>query len=119
MLTRKQIEEIKAESREKGVTIKSFLEERGIFPSQYFRLKRKFAKPDIQEGFLPPAPLHKCMADASLLADIVISKYVHHLPFHRVTRTYKELGGSISPSTVNDLFKAVVGKVKPIHIRPA
>ena len=24
---------------------------------------------------LPPAPLHKCMADATLLADIVISKY--------------------------------------------
>ena len=64
---------------------------------------------------LPPAPLHKCMADASLLADIVISKYVYHLPFYRVIETYKELGVSISASTVNDWFKAVVGKVKPIY----
>jgi len=64
---------------------------------------------------LPPAPLHKCMADASLLADIVISKYVYHLPFYRVIETYKELGVSISASTINDWFKAVVGKVKPIY----
>ena len=64
---------------------------------------------------LPPAPLHKCMADASLLADIVISKYVYHLPFYRVMETYKELGVSISASTINDWFKAVVGKVKPIY----
>ena len=64
---------------------------------------------------LPPAPLHKCMADASLLADIVISKYVYHLPFYRAMETYKELGVSISASTINDWFKAVVGKVKPIY----
>ncbi len=55
------------------------------------------------------------MADASLLADIVISKYVYHLPFYRVMETYKELGVSISASTINDWFKAVVGKVKPIY----
>ena len=64
---------------------------------------------------LPPAPLHKCMADASLLADIIISKYHYHLPFYRVIETYKELGVSISPSTINDWFKAVVSKVNPIY----
>ena len=64
---------------------------------------------------LPPAPLHKCMADATLLADIIISKYHYHLPFHRVIESYKELGVSISPSTINDWFKAVVGKLKPIY----
>lgn len=64
---------------------------------------------------LPPAPLHKCMADASLLADIIISKYVYHLPFYRVIESYRELGVSISSSTINDWFKAVVGKLKPIY----
>lgn len=63
---------------------------------------------------LPPAALHKCMADASLLADIIISKYLYHLPFYRVIETYKELGVTISSSTINDWFKAVVGKVKPL-----
>lgn len=32
------------------------------------------------------------MADASLLADIVISKYVYHLPFYWVMEACKELG---------------------------
>ncbi len=64
---------------------------------------------------LPPAPLHKCMAGASLLADIIISKYHYHLPFYRVIESYKELGVSISASTINDWFKAVVGKLKPIY----
>ncbi len=64
---------------------------------------------------LPPAPIHKCMADASLLADIIISKYVYHLPFYRVIQSYKELGVTISSSTINDWFKAVVGKIKPLY----
>ena len=64
---------------------------------------------------LPPAPLYKCMADASLLADIIISKYLYHLPFYRVIEMYKELGVTISASTINDWFKAVVGKVKPLY----
>ena len=64
---------------------------------------------------LPPAPLHKCMADASLLADIIISKYHYHLPFYRVIESYRELGVSISSSTINDWFKAVVGSLKPIY----
>ncbi len=76
------------------------------------------ADPDRQAfkiAALPPAPLHKCMAGASLLADIVISKYVYHLPFYRVIEGYRELGVSISPSTMNDWFKAVVGKLKPVY----
>jgi hypothetical protein len=65
---------------------------------------------------LPPAPLHKCMADASLLADIIISKYDYHLPFYRVIETYKELGVGICASTINDWFKAVVGRSGPYTI---
>ncbi len=80
--------------------------------------KLQIENPDRQTFFiapLPPALLHKCMADASLLADIIISKYVYHLPFYRVIETYKELGVTISASTINDWFKAVVGKVKPLY----
>jgi len=64
---------------------------------------------------LPPAALHKCMADVSLLADIIINKYLYHLPFYRVIEIYKELGVTISASTINDWLKAVVGKVKPLY----
>jgi len=53
MLTREQIEEIQAESREKGVTIKSLLQSRDISLNQYFWWKKKYAKSEVPEGFLP------------------------------------------------------------------
>lgn len=55
MVTREQIEEIQSESREKGISIKQLLEEKGIPTSQYFWWKRKYTRSDIPEGFLPIA----------------------------------------------------------------
>ena len=44
MLTREQIEEIQVESRQKGVSIRRLLEEKGIPAHQYFWWKRKYNK---------------------------------------------------------------------------
>ena len=55
MITREQIEDIQAESREKGVSIKKLLEEKGIPSHQYFWWKRKYNKQEVAEGFLPVA----------------------------------------------------------------
>ena len=55
MITREQIEEIQAESREKGVSVKKLLEEKGIPAHQYFWWKRKYSKQEVAEGFLPVA----------------------------------------------------------------
>ena len=55
MLTREQIEEIQSESREKGLSIKKLLEEKGIPAHQYFWWKRKYVREQIAEGFLPVA----------------------------------------------------------------
>lgn len=42
MLTREQIEEIQAESREKGISVKRLLQEKGIPDYRYFWWKRKY-----------------------------------------------------------------------------
>lgn len=55
MLTREQIEEIQAESRAKGISIKNLLKEKCIPENQYFWWKRKYAREDVPEGFLPIA----------------------------------------------------------------
>lgn len=55
MLTREQIGEIQAESREKGVSIKKLLEEKGIPSHQYFWWRRKYSRQEVAEGFLPVA----------------------------------------------------------------
>lgn len=53
MLTREQIEEIQAESREKGLSIKKILDEKGIPVHQYFWWKKKYARESLPEGFIP------------------------------------------------------------------
>ena len=55
MLTREQIEEIQDEAREKGTAIKALLKEKGIPEHQYFWWKRKYARAEVPEGFLPIA----------------------------------------------------------------
>ena len=64
---------------------------------------------------LPPAPIYKCMASGSILADIVIDKFFYHLPFYRVIQKYKELGVSISSSTIGDWHAAVCEKLKLLY----
>ena len=55
MLTREQIEEILGEAREKGRAIKALLKEKGIPEHQYVWWKRKYARAEVPDGFLPIA----------------------------------------------------------------
>lgn len=55
MLTREQIEEIRAESQERGVSIKRLLHEKGIPEHQYFWWRRKYSRTEVPECFLPVA----------------------------------------------------------------
>ena len=74
--------------------------------------------PDKSTFLLAPLPevlLPKCMASESLLADILIDKYVYHLPFYRVIQKYKELGVSISDSTLGSWFTSVCRKLEPLY----
>ena len=66
---------------------------------------------------LPAAPLHKCMASESVLADILVQKFVYHLPFYRVIQKYREMGVSVSDSTLGGWYAAVCEKLKPIYDR--
>ena len=64
---------------------------------------------------LPVTPLPKCMASESLLADIILQKFMYHMPFYRVIQKYKELGVTISDSTMNDWYAATCGKLKLLY----
>lgn len=64
---------------------------------------------------LPAMPLPKSMASESLLTDIVLQKFLYHMPFYRVIRKYKELGVKISDSTMNDWYAATCEKLKPLY----
>jgi transposase len=58
----------------------------------------------IKIGALPLLPLPRSNAGASLLAELFIGKYMHHLPFHRQLAIFKQNGVSLPASTVNGWF---------------
>ena len=64
---------------------------------------------------LPVMPLPKCMASESLLTDIILEKFMYHMPFYRVIQKYKELGVKISDSTMNDWYAATCEKLKLLY----
>ena len=64
---------------------------------------------------LPLAPVSRCMAGASVLADIIIGKFMYHLPFYRQIQQYKESGITISDSTMGGWYEAAVEKLKLLY----
>ena len=77
-------------------------------------------EPEKQTFIIAPLPemiIPKGMASESLLADILIDKYVYHLPFYRVIQKYKELGVLLSDSTIGDWFNAVCSRLRPLYDR--
>lgn len=72
-------------------------------------------KPVFAVAPLPQTAIYKGMASESLLADIILNKFMYHLPFHRQIQKYKELGVTLSDSTIGDWFAAVCSKLRPIY----
>jgi transposase len=72
-------------------------------------------KPSVVIAPLPDSPIHKCMADTSLLTEIIIQKYLYHLPFHRQIARFGDLGVRISSSTVGDWFSQSCELLRPLY----
>lgn len=53
---------------------------------------------------LPLLPLAKSYAGASLQAELMVNKYVNHLPFYRQIQMFKQSGISLPAATINDWF---------------
>ncbi len=64
---------------------------------------------------LPLAPVSKCIAGASVLADIITGKFLYHLPFYRQIQQYKEAGITISDSTMGGWYEAALEKLKLLY----
>lgn len=64
---------------------------------------------------LPLAPVNKCIAGASVLADIITGKFLYHLPFYRQIQQYREAGITVSDSTMGGWYEAAVEKLKLLY----
>lgn len=64
---------------------------------------------------LPTLPIPKGNAGASMLAHILISKFVDHLPFYRQVQMIKRQGLHIPESTINGWFNASCRLLVPLY----
>ena len=86
-----------------------------LYVKQYRRAK--YAKPDnagVVIGALPSRPLEKAMAGEGLLAQIVIDKYVDHLPLHRQMQRFERAGVKLAYSTLTDWVSNTCQLITPL-----
>ena len=63
---------------------------------------------------LPEQVLDRSNAGSSLLAHLIVSKYVDHLPFYRQIEIFKRHDLHLPASTVNDWFKSTCSLLRTI-----
>lgn len=65
---------------------------------------------------MPLMPVDKCIADTSLLTEILLQKYEYHVPFYRQIQQYRHLGmKGLTESTLDGWFKKTVELLKPLY----
>jgi transposase len=94
-----------------------------IPPELYVRqyIRPKYAAP-LSDGFstvitasLPGRMMEKCMAGEGLLAQMIVDKYVDHLPINRQLQRYERMGVHIAQSTSNDWFRTTLNHLSSLY----
>ncbi len=81
-------------------------------------VRPKYALPNqagIINAEIPSLPLPKSNAGASLLAHLLIAKFVDHLPFHRIIKMFKRENIKLAESTVNNWYKNTCNLLEPLY----
>jgi transposase len=64
---------------------------------------------------LPPEPIPRGVCAAGLLAHLIVSKYVDHLPLYRLESIFGRLGWDVTRSTLCDQVMKCAGVLKPLY----
>jgi transposase len=86
-----------------------------LFVKKYIRVK--YAKQNnegVLIGELPSRPIEKAMAGEGLLAQIVIDKYVDHLPLYRQMQRFERVGVKLPYSTLTDWVSDTCQLITPL-----
>ena len=88
-------------------------------------IRRKYARVAPEEGEsavviapVPERPIPKGIAEAGLLAYLIIAKFLDHLPFYRqIERFKREHNWVLQKTTLNDWFAACCTLLEPLYGR--
>lgn len=86
-----------------------------LFVKKYVR--SKYARQNnegVLTGKLPLRPIEKAMAGEGLLAQIVIDKYIDHLPLYRQMQRFERNGVKLSYSTLTEWVSATCKLIEPL-----
>lgn len=81
-------------------------------------IRPKYAKANDEGVIIAPVierPLPKAIAGAGLLAQVVIDKYVDHLPLYRQMERMKREGVNMAYSTLTDWVSGTVKLIEPLY----
>lgn len=81
-------------------------------------VRPKYAKPGGEGVIIAPMierPLPKAIAGPGLLAQVVIDKYIDHLPLYRQMERFKRDGVSIAYSTLADMVSGTCSLILPLY----
>jgi transposase len=71
--------------------------------------------PQVVRSPLPPEPIPRGTAAAGLLAHVLVSKYLDHLPLYRQESILARLGWQVTRSTLCDQILACAGVLEPLY----
>lgn len=77
--------------------------------------KEDTSSPSVVIAPMPLLPIYKGAAGSTLLAELLLQKYVHHLPFYRQIKQFRELGIKLSASTISDWFGSSCELLRPLY----
>jgi transposase len=63
----------------------------------------------------PAQPIEKSTAGASVLAQVIVSKFADHLPLHRQEKIFERQGVEISRKTMGGWMSAAAGLLDPLY----
>jgi transposase len=92
-----------------------------LFIKRYIRPKYIKAQDEETESYkgviaeLPVFPIEKGIAGSGLLAQIMIDKFVDHLPIYRQIERFKREGVKIAASTINGWQESVCNLLEPLY----
>lgn len=86
-----------------------------IIVKKYVRGKYLMPDGSIVIADLPSLPIARGNVGPGLLAHIMVSKFVDHLPFYRQRQMLKRLGVELAESTINDWFRGGCDLSEPVY----
>jgi transposase len=77
--------------------------------------KKYFCACTVKTAGKPSQPIEKSTAGASLLTQVIISKYADHLPLHRQAKIFSRFGVELSDKTMGGWVKQSADLLDPLY----